>query len=197
MLFRSLHRISSSDPGWARLPAQVVGTRGAPPPPMLSMFPRLPAGFGRKADPCGSMPALGKVGAARPAPALRTAFEPAADRAASGRALKGARAGKPWRKGAGRACVCRRGRARRAGRTGLSRRAYGRFPESDNFLRVQRAPKGARKVRWRTGLFLKEITFSASSLPSRSNDPGRTRTCNPQLRRPMPYPLGHGAFWTQ
>ena len=27
------------------------------------------------------------------------------------------------------------------------------------------------------------------------DDPGRTRTCNPRLRRPMPYPLGHGAFW--
>ena len=26
-----------------------------------------------------------------------------------------------------------------------------------------------------------------------SIDPGRTRTCNPRLRRPMPYPLGHGA----
>ena len=26
-----------------------------------------------------------------------------------------------------------------------------------------------------------------------ANDPGRTRTCNPRLRRPMPYPLGHGA----
>ena len=26
------------------------------------------------------------------------------------------------------------------------------------------------------------------------NDPGRTRTCNPRLRRPMPYPLGHGAY---
>ena len=25
------------------------------------------------------------------------------------------------------------------------------------------------------------------------DDPGRTRTCNPRLRRPMPYPLGHGA----
>ena len=25
------------------------------------------------------------------------------------------------------------------------------------------------------------------------NDPSRTRTCNPRLRRPMPYPLGHGA----
>ena len=23
-------------------------------------------------------------------------------------------------------------------------------------------------------------------------DPGRPRTCNPRLRRPMPYPLGHG-----
>ena len=28
---------------------------------------------------------------------------------------------------------------------------------------------------------------------SMQNDPGRTRTCNPRLRRPMPYPLGHGA----
>ena len=27
----------------------------------------------------------------------------------------------------------------------------------------------------------------------KNNDPGRTRTCNPRLRRPMPYPLGHGA----
>jgi hypothetical protein len=26
-------------------------------------------------------------------------------------------------------------------------------------------------------------------------DPGRTRTCNPRLRGPMPYPLGHGATW--
>ena len=30
-------------------------------------------------------------------------------------------------------------------------------------------------------------------LSNRENDPGRTRTCNPRLRRPMPYPLGHGA----
>ena len=29
------------------------------------------------------------------------------------------------------------------------------------------------------------------------NDPGRTRTCNPRLRRPMPYPLGHGATCTK
>ena len=28
---------------------------------------------------------------------------------------------------------------------------------------------------------------------SNEYDPGRTRTCNPRLRRPMPYPLGHGA----
>ena len=27
------------------------------------------------------------------------------------------------------------------------------------------------------------------------NDPGRTRTCNPRLRRPMLFPLGHGARW--
>ena len=25
------------------------------------------------------------------------------------------------------------------------------------------------------------------------HDPGRTRTCNPRLRRPRPYPVGHGA----
>jgi hypothetical protein len=28
---------------------------------------------------------------------------------------------------------------------------------------------------------------------SNAHDPGRTRTCNPRLRGPMPYPLGHGA----
>ena len=27
----------------------------------------------------------------------------------------------------------------------------------------------------------------------KQNDPGRTRACNPRLRRPMPYPLDHGA----
>ena len=26
------------------------------------------------------------------------------------------------------------------------------------------------------------------------NDPGRTQSFNPRLRRPMPYPLGHGAI---
>ena len=26
-----------------------------------------------------------------------------------------------------------------------------------------------------------------------ANEPGRTRTCNPRLRGPMPYPLGHGS----
>ena len=34
----------------------------------------------------------------------------------------------------------------------------------------------------------------ASLVHAQSNDPGRTRTYNPRLRRPMPYPLGHGAF---
>ena len=28
-----------------------------------------------------------------------------------------------------------------------------------------------------------------------SNDPGRTRTYNPRLRGPMPYPLGHRTTW--
>jgi hypothetical protein len=27
------------------------------------------------------------------------------------------------------------------------------------------------------------------------NDPGGTRTCSPRIRRPMPYPLGHGASY--
>jgi hypothetical protein len=35
------------------------------------------------------------------------------------------------------------------------------------------------------------LTVAANSTDD--NDPGRTRTCNPRLRRPMPYPLGHGA----
>ena len=34
---------------------------------------------------------------------------------------------------------------------------------------------------------------SCSLRQMRAYDPGRTRTCNPRLRRPMPYPLGHGA----
>ena len=28
-------------------------------------------------------------------------------------------------------------------------------------------------------------------------DPGRTRTCNPWIRSPVPYPLGHRATVTQ
>ena len=45
----------------------------------------------------------------------------------------------------------------------------------------------------RTGL--SPYPFSASPLSRASSyDPGRTRTCNPRLRRPMPYPLGHGAL---
>ena len=41
----------------------------------------------------------------------------------------------------------------------------------------------------------KEFTTSASCnrCIDKIIDPGRTRTCNPRLRRPMPYPLGHGA----
>lgn len=38
------------------------------------------------------------------------------------------------------------------------------------------------------------LSGSVLTVPSDTNDPGRTRTCNPRLRRPMPYPLGHGAF---
>ena len=39
-----------------------------------------------------------------------------------------------------------------------------------------------------------ERTASQSTLPiHKAIDPGRTRACNPRLRRPMPYPLGHGA----
>ena len=38
-------------------------------------------------------------------------------------------------------------------------------------------------------LLLRLFMFSQNNY-----DPGRTRTCNPRLRRPMPYPLGHGAL---
>ncbi len=38
------------------------------------------------------------------------------------------------------------------------------------------------------------LTLSIVPPRSGNNDPGRTRTCNPRLRRPMPYPLGHGAL---
>ena len=42
---------------------------------------------------------------------------------------------------------------------------------------------------------LSPCPLSASPLSRASSyDPGRTRTCNPRLRRPMPYPLGHGAL---
>ena len=34
---------------------------------------------------------------------------------------------------------------------------------------------------------------SCSAGEAHNYDPGRTRTCNPRLCRPMPYPLGHGA----
>ena len=34
---------------------------------------------------------------------------------------------------------------------------------------------------------------ASSRSRAQTDDPGRTRTCNPRLRRPMPYPLGHGA----
>ena len=37
------------------------------------------------------------------------------------------------------------------------------------------------------------IMMMISILAELFSDPGRTRTCNPRLRRPMPYPLGHGA----
>ena len=36
--------------------------------------------------------------------------------------------------------------------------------------------------------------FRASCGCAAHNDLGRTRTCNPRLRRPMPYPLGHEAL---
>ena len=34
---------------------------------------------------------------------------------------------------------------------------------------------------------------ASSRSRAQTDDPGRTRTCNPRLRSPMPYPLGHGA----
>ena len=36
-------------------------------------------------------------------------------------------------------------------------------------------------------------TRTCKPLHKKTNDPGRTRTCNRRLRVPMPYPLGHGA----
>ena len=47
-------------------------------------------------------------------------------------------------------------------------------------------------------LSLEVVVFAGISYPwVLQNDPGRTRTCNPRLRRPMPYPLGHGASCVQ
>ena len=40
------------------------------------------------------------------------------------------------------------------------------------------------------------VTHKPKTQPPSHNDPGRTRTCNPRLRGPMPYPLGHGAVNT-
>ena len=37
------------------------------------------------------------------------------------------------------------------------------------------------------------ITIIMTTIIDNEYDPGRTRTCNPRLRRPMPYPLGRGA----
>ena len=37
------------------------------------------------------------------------------------------------------------------------------------------------------------LYFTCLQWPSK-NDTGWSRTCNPQLRRPMPHPLGHGTL---
>ncbi len=37
------------------------------------------------------------------------------------------------------------------------------------------------------------LALGARAAPSDVNDPGRTRTRNPRIHRPMPYPLGQGA----
>ena len=51
-----------------------------------------------------------------------------------------------------------------------------------------------RRFRSRTrNLLQPEPCGLLAALLLEKNDPGRTRTCNPRLRRPMPYPLGHGA----
>ena len=59
----------------------------------------------------------------------------------------------------------------------------GSIPPPRRFLGARRLPVGDEEGRGRTDRKPQPLT----------NDPGRTRTCNPRLRRPMPYPLGHGA----
>ena len=44
-----------------------------------------------------------------------------------------------------------------------------------------------------SGISLGLACLLQTTLILSKHDPGRTRTCNPRLRRPMPYPLGHGA----
>ena len=68
------------------------------------------------------------------------------------------------------------------------------FLHSDATLRAgpQGSVRGAQALRVQAMFSSAAIRYS-SGMESSGIDPGRTRTCNPRLRRPMPYPLGHGA----
>ena len=46
---------------------------------------------------------------------------------------------------------------------------------------------------WSTGA-QRTTSGCAAAATAQAGDPGRTRTCNPRLRGPMPYPLGHEAI---
>ena len=64
--------------------------------------------------------------------------------------------------------------------------AVGRASDCRTFAAIRRPP-----ARFRVAGPLSAPSHSATL--HRRNDPGRARTCNPRPRRPMPYPLGHGA----
>ena len=49
---------------------------------------------------------------------------------------------------------------------------------------------------WQNGVLLNNKTFPNISISIKITDHGRTRTCNPQIRSLVPYPLGHAATVT-
>jgi hypothetical protein len=83
----------------------------------------------------------------------------------------------------------------------LQRRRHHDRPSSEmgsaQLLALRPAPACSmtRAARPSTGQMVPEDPTKAvtRTMAQHKHDPGRTRTCNPRLRRPMPYPLGHGA----
>ena len=59
--------------------------------------------------------------------------------------------------------------------------------------RRRQAPTAARRASAFDGALAPLVTQPL--VTASQHDPGRTRTCNPRLRRPMPYPLGHGTCY--